>query len=129
MNCPVCTDRNLEQRRLGDLEVERCPACGGWWFDALELERILLKPPREWMSEDLRTAPTAADTADRRLVCPRCQGAGRLIRLNTLERPGTMIDSCSVCFGCWVDAGELAHIAREDTLASALRRLFRGARD
>lgn len=124
MNCPNCGTQVLETQRCGEIDVERCPGCGGWWFDALELERILLKPPRDWLLQDLRSPTSPTDATDRRLVCPRCEGTGRLIRLNSLERPGTIIDSCSVCFGCWVDAGELSHIAREDTVAAAIRRLF-----
>lgn len=125
MRCPVCADTALVSRRWSDVEVEQCPGCGGWWFDALELERILLKPPREWIRQDLTAAKAVDRPAGVPRTCPRCGGAGSLIPLNTRLRPGTIVDSCGVCYGCWVDAGELAHIAREDTLSSALRRLLR----
>jgi Zn-finger nucleic acid-binding protein len=105
------------------VDVDHCPTCRGWWLDALELERITDLPAREIRTSDSGASvprPTAAGP----LPCPRC-GGGQLIRLNSLERPGTILDSCTVCYGMWVDAGELAHVAHADTLAAALKSFFK----
>jgi Zn-finger nucleic acid-binding protein len=105
------------------VDVDQCPACSGWWLDANELERIIELNPREIRRSDSGALQPGRE-AKVALACPRC-GGGQLIRLHSLERPGTMLDSCTVCYGIWLDAGELAHVTHADTLVAALRSFFR----
>lgn len=104
------------------MDVDHCPSCRGWWLDALELERIIELNPREVRHRD-SSASRADRDAKSPLPCPHC-GGGQLIRLNSLERPGTVLDTCTVCFGVWADAGELTHVTRADTLGALLRSFF-----
>ena len=40
--CPKCgSDMNVE--KISDIEVEKCPSCGGIFFDRGELEQLLVK--------------------------------------------------------------------------------------
>jgi len=40
--CPKCgSDMNVET--ISDIEVEKCPSCGGIFFDRGELEQLLVK--------------------------------------------------------------------------------------
>src|SRR5262245_35730879 len=99
MKCPVCQTPELAPHRIGDVGVDHCPTCHGWWLDALELERITALDAREIRRSD--PAVSHADRAERSpLPCPHC-GGGQLIRLSSLDRPGTVLDSCTVCYGVW----------------------------
>jgi len=43
-NCPKCTDHQIMMRHFystkHEVEVDECPACGGYWLDAGELRSI-----------------------------------------------------------------------------------------
>lgn len=121
MQCPKC---NVETVReiVSKVEIDRCPRCRGLWLDALELEKLIEHPPRELLGQDRLFA--ASSDPGPRLKCPRCKEVP-LIKLNSRLRPGTILDSCTVCFGNWLDAGELARLAGDDIHAS-IQMLFRG---
>lgn len=122
MRCPRCSDQMLATHSYDGIEIERCPACHGVWLDASELEKLLAAAPRELLSDDGRFAPT--DQPGPKLPCPSCLG-GQLIKLNSRARPGTIVDSCTVCYGTWLDAGELAQLSHRD-LWSWLTKTFGG---
>ena len=107
-NCPKCISFNLNEERIEDMIIDRCPECHGIWLDALELEKLVEMHPRQLLAQDRHFQP--AQDPGPRLTCPECKGS-QLIKLNSRARPGTILDSCTVCFGCWLDAGELAKIA------------------
>ena len=121
MQCPRCSDVALSEENFADLQIDRCPSCHGMWLDALELEKLIEADPRPLLAED-RTFHSDPREEGARIDCPRCKGA-RLIKLNSRHRPGTIIDSCTVCFGTWLDAGELARLAKAD-FAGRIRSLF-----
>ena len=121
MQCPVCTGTELEPEQVDDVTIDRCPQCHGMWLDMLELEKLLESDPRPLLRQD-RAFRAGKDDPDRRLDCPRCKGT-YLIKLNSLIRPGTILDSCTVCHGVWLDAGELARLAGGG-LGGRLRSLF-----
>ena len=39
MNCPRCS-ATLTERKLKDVEVDRCPECDGLWLDFHELDQL-----------------------------------------------------------------------------------------
>ncbi|MFH1748914.1 MAG: zf-TFIIB domain-containing protein [Planctomycetota bacterium] len=121
MNCPRCTDVEMNEEQIAGVSLDRCPTCHGLWFDMLELEKLLDANPRPLLKEDARFQKLAKDEP-RQLHCPRCRGT-YLIKLNSRARPGTIVDSCTVCYGTWLDAGELTRLAHAD-LAGRLRALF-----
>ncbi|MBN2446362.1 MAG: zf-TFIIB domain-containing protein [Phycisphaerae bacterium] len=121
MNCPRCENVEMGRETVEGVEIDRCPTCQGIWLDAHELEKLVAAPPRELLREDRHFAPHA-DAGEAQLSCPRCTGS-RLIKLNSRLRPGTIIDSCTVCYGNWLDAGELTRLTGAG-LAGRLRKLF-----
>ena len=123
MKCPMCDNSRVITQAIEEVEVERCPECHGIWLDANELETLIGADPKELLRED-RVFQSSPGDAGPRLECPRCKGA-RLIKLNSRLRPGTIVDSCTVCFGTWLDAGEFTRLAGGD-LWGYLRRVFRG---
>lgn len=121
MNCPRCTNVALSEEAAGPVSVDRCPTCHGLWLDELELEALLSARPSALLADD-RAVTQSPAAGDARLNCPRCKDV-YLIKLNSRARPGTIIDSCTVCFGAWLDAGELSRLAHAD-LAGRLREFF-----
>jgi Zn-finger nucleic acid-binding protein len=113
----------MTRQVVEQVEIDRCPDCHGIWLDVNELEALIKAKPKELLREDraFKAEPREAAAA---LKCPHCKGTP-LIKLNSLHRPGTIVDSCTVCYGTWLDAGELARLAGEG-LAGRLRRLFVG---
>jgi len=122
MDCIKC-DGKLERVEIENVTVDRCDKCFGIWFDSSELERILglksiepLKSPEKYRRTD----------DEKRGHCPRCGGAGMLVRVASLETD-IHIDTCSVCGGKWLDGGELEVLRGEGPLRSVrtfIRRLF-----
>ena len=121
MHCPKCPDVEMAEEVVADVSIDRCPNCHGMWLDMLELEKLLEASPRSLLAEDAHFMPVKGDPGER-LQCPRCQGT-YLIKLNSRQRPGTIVDSCTVCFGTWLDAGELTRLAHAD-LAGRLKAVF-----
>ena len=120
MQCPKCA-REMGEEQHGEISIDRCPQCAGIWLDIGELEALIETDPRPLLAEDRRFhAPH--DAGGPPVECPRCQGS-KLIKLNSRLRPGVIIDSCTVCYGAWLDAGELTQLARADW-AGRLRSLF-----
>ncbi len=120
MNCPRCAGTALTQQKIDEVTIDRCPKCQGMWLDALELEKLLNLRPSELLADDSKFAASTA--AGERLSCPVCKGSP-LIKLNSLHRPGTILDSCTVCYGTWVDAGELSRLAGT-SIAGTIRSFF-----
>lgn len=133
MKCPVCRETELASELLTDLEIDRCQTCGGLWLDATELERLvtkdvsrLLKPdgtpagPADPRRAESGPADSAAGGGKPRRLCPRCGGVP-LIRMTSRLGRGALIDSCTVCFGNWVDRDGLSRLARRGVGAWLLR--------
>lgn len=123
MNCPKCQGP-MEGVQVGSVEVDRCPACGGMWFDAFEDEAV-------------REAGAAA-TVDKggegpggwynqmgKIDCPRCHT--RTIRMVDLEQPHIWYESCPVCHGKFFDAGEFRDLSQR-TLGDLFKRWLAGER-
>lgn len=111
MHCPVCHSAELAAERFADVMVERCGQCRGFWLDVGKLERLLRADLRRLVRDDRAAGRRREPRADGRVNCPRCKGT-YLIRVNSRVRPGTIVDSCTVCHGVWLDAGEYARLAR-----------------
>jgi uncharacterized protein len=121
MNCPRCHHPSLQPRTESGIEIDQCPQCHGLWLDMLELERLLDVDARSLIEDDRRFGAMAG-AADSRIHCPRCRGT-YMIKINSLVRSGTILDSCTVCFGTWLDAGEYSRLVGTG-FWSAVRGLF-----
>ena len=111
-----CINDGEEMTRLvweADVEVDRCPTCGGIWLDHGELEQLQSTVERDY-SEELERPPiddvaaafarAHASVADNR-DCPQCD-----VPMEQREHGYTsqvMVDTCPSCQGVWLDRGEL----------------------
>jgi Zn-finger nucleic acid-binding protein len=125
MNCAKC-GTELQKKQVGGVDVDRCPACSGIFFDSGELEKIL-------EAEDLEALRNAAGNNEghdeARTSCPRCGGEGKMVPLTDMKHKGVHIDTCLVCFGQWLDGGELEKLLKRGIFSSAadfFRKLIHG---
>ena len=102
MNCPKCETRQLEERNVKEVRVDRCPQCHGIWFDEFELPRLLESAPNDVKS--LRRGRERDAFNQQKSECPRC-GKG-LLRVKSAANPTIVVESCPDCRGVWLDGGE-----------------------
>ena len=126
MKCAKCSTE-LERLVVKKIEIDRCPACGGIWFDRKELDEILqLDLKTSGLLHELTTqeASAAHDDDDRLGRCPRCAGGYALERKESLSVDGLSLDTCPGCHGVWLDRGELDAMAA-DPDAGAISGFFK----
>jgi Zn-finger nucleic acid-binding protein len=121
MKCVKC-DGRLVTVRVEDVAVDQCDRCGGLWFDAHELERVLRRRDVARILGRARAEAQAAHDDDRRGHCPRCGGDGYLVRVAG-PKATFHVDTCAVCGGKWLDGGEIDVLART-TLGDRVRKLL-----
>jgi Zn-finger nucleic acid-binding protein len=101
LDCPKCKAA-METVTFQDIQIDRCTACKGLWFDALEKEHLdLLKG-----AESIDTGPAHVEKRDEvvRISCPVCHEP--MIRMVDHQQPHIWYESCPVCYGMFFDAGE-----------------------
>lgn len=124
MNCPKC-NAAMELVRVASIEVDRCTACKGLFFDGNEAES--LRRIRGAESIDVGDASLgAAQNANGRIRCPR--DTTPMIRIVDPKQSHIWLETCPVCSGTFFDAGEFRDW-KHDTLADFVKGLFAKARD
>ena len=122
MKCVKC-DGVLARMTLDDTEIDQCPRCGGIWFDFGELKHVLKHDHANKLQTRLKTGKK--DDA-KKGPCPVCGGKGSMVAVKHLKHD-IHIDTCKICYGQWLDGGEL-EILREkgifDTVAGFFRRVI-----
>ena len=123
LKCPKCHDE-MERVKLAAGELDRCKGCQGMWFDLLEEEDF-----RAVAAEvDIGDAATGAQyNAIDRIQCPVCPDSP-LIRMVDLTQPHIWFESCTTCYGRFLDAGEFRDFA-EVTVEDWFKRFSAPARD
>lgn len=101
--CPGCGTL-LEEIEYHKEKVDRCPGCGGVFFDQGELEAIISLVD---LFQNVTLAEKEINTISsrehqRELECPVCTK----IMLKR-DVAGTVIDVCQTCRGIWLDEGEI----------------------
>lgn len=83
--------------------LDRCPSCKGTWFDHRELRRVAHDAEIETLAQRVRQFAQASPFS-----CPRCAGNCVSSFVGEVE-----VDTCTLCHGVWVDAGELQEAKRQ----------------
>lgn len=118
--CPKC-GRPMEPVRFDHYTVERCTGCRGLFFeDALVREHLEAMDG----SESLDIGPPRRENRDEvvRINCPACHAM--MIRMVDVDQPHIWYESCPVCFGVYLDAGEFRD-HKEHKVLNYFRDLFR----
>jgi Zn-finger nucleic acid-binding protein len=110
MLCIDCVPHHeipMVKTRCGpDLEVDRCPRCGGIWFDGGEFEKLIELGAFYISFLDGKAETAPENNPERR--CPKCNV--KLAVTKFPKMPEIEIDVCPQCQGLWCDAGELKAI-------------------
>lgn len=103
MKCPACKSP-LIVVEYHDIELDFCPKCKGFWFDAGEIELLpqLLKFQAE-LPDFSQFKPMTTPEKKRR--CPRC--FKKMDKISLSQEPHLILDRCPQGDGLWFDAGEL----------------------
>ena len=118
IRCPKC-GAPMGKVTFASIVVDRCTSCRGLWFDAREHERLKELEG----SEEIDPGPPegaaprkeeAAGPGDAKINCPVCHT--RMIRMADHRQPHIHYESCTVCHGCFFDAGEFRDY-KEHTVA------------
>ncbi len=118
ITCPKC-NAPMEKVTFQSITIDRCTACKGIWFDALEKEHLKALAG----SESIDVGAPAAQRRDQpvRINCPVCHTL--MIRMVDHEQPHLWYESCTVCYGVFFDAGEFRDY-KEHTVLERLRDVF-----
>src|SRR5262245_17446151 len=124
MDCIRCGGA-MEKRSEGGVLVDHCPACGGVWLDAGELESLEVGAAKSPALLEAERAAESEHEARRRVsvvgLCPRCQ---RGLEPHVLH--GIELDRCRHCGGIFFDRRELpAVLAKSRERLAPLRRRWR----
>ena len=89
------------------IEIDRCSACQGLWFDSGELNKLRNKDAAAAL--DIGDVVTGKkQNVIERYRCPRC--AGPMNRLVDPKQPHIWFEQCGSCRGSYFDAGELTDL-------------------
>ncbi len=107
MRCPKCR-AGMDLLDVDGVQVDRCSACHGLWFDAGEVDRLRNKAVAMAVDIGDVEAGKAHDVVDR-YRCPRC--GGRMVRTADRKQRHISYEQCSECEGTYFDAGEFVDLA------------------
>lgn len=96
----------------GEIAADRCTACAGIWLDALELDKLLTERRAAKAIDHGPPADRQKLPQQRTYLCPRDRS--HLIVLTDRSQRHIQYESCTVCGGLFLDAGELTDL---DTLS------------
>jgi uncharacterized protein len=103
MNCPKCRIEIMKQETYEGVEIDRCPACKGMFFDRGEVETLIKK--KMGNTADTLNFSAMSDGMDQVAAqCPRCNR-----EMDVVAGPGEMrVERCGKCGGVFLDQGEFA---------------------
>ncbi len=110
---------------LSGVEIDYCPASGGIWLDAGELETLLGNA--DAAGELLATFLAAPGIHEKKVRCPRCSKKMEKVMVGGQ----VLIDRCVNGHGLWFDHGELLQVLELEQTAGVekvrdlLRDMFR----
>ncbi len=103
--CPKCEKtmkKIIISRPAGPITIDHCNICDGYWFDGLELEKIITdKESRDSFFLD------PSEVHEAHFHCPRCSSM-----VETKLLFDVRVDKCVECEGIWLDKGELTDIQK-----------------
>jgi len=123
ISCPVDGEA-MHRITLGEVEIDRCPSCGGVWLDQGELDGVRKSFLDHKQTLDALDSLATTDEVEARpepLLCPRDHS-----RMSVHKHPQQHhieMDCCTKCGGLFFDAGELADLT-EFTIGERLRALL-----
>lgn len=102
MNCPKCNAELIVVER-DNIELDWCPKCSGFWFDADEWHLLGVKEAKydPFCQESVRINEQGRK-------CPICEKTMEKISID-----GILLDRCPNYHGIWFDKGEVARLVNK----------------
>lgn len=132
MDCPKCVGI-MEEIRLGNdqpLIINRCPACGGLWFDKNELTLAINKLIKDTSEFDLELEPVTdvelleqVDLDKTEINCLCCKNS-KMTKIPSKRNPKITMDYCQKCGGIWLDAGEFKIISKRSKIEESFEKII-----
>ena len=127
MKCPKC-EVPTKPVEMKSITVDRCPRCGGMWFEQDELRLLKNKEHHgeyRWVDVDLWKDPEKLKVMKESYAdCPKDRTPMATIRYGDSD---VAVEACPKCFGIWLDVGEydkiIGHLDRKvesETVADVL---------
>jgi len=110
----------MEKVSYQTIVVDRCTNCGGIWFEMLEKDRLEKMPGSEAIDTGQAKLGKAYNLMGR-INCPVCKT--QMIRMVDPGQPHIHFESCTVCHGMFLDAGEFKDL-KQVTVLDALKALL-----
>ncbi len=103
MKCPKC-EKEMRPKNYGDVEVDKCPECSGFFFDQGELETLMAGGAEGVKEIEYSELSNKQDMMIG--SCPRCN-----VDMEPYLGPGNLrIDRCTKCSGVFLDQGEFEEL-------------------
>lgn len=115
LTCPKCAS-SMEKVAVADQSVDRCDRCKGMFFSAEAHEHLLHTAGAEAVDTGARIDEPRDQVV--RIKCPACHT--QMIRMVDHHQPHIWYESCPVCFGIYMDAGEFRE-QKQRPITSVLR--------
>ncbi|MBN2563687.1 MAG: zf-TFIIB domain-containing protein [Phycisphaerae bacterium] len=125
MNCPKCKG-SMESVAHEGVTVDRCTACGGIWFDALEAEDLIASerggsvdtgsPIKGWQMNRIRD-----------IHCPRC--GEQMQTVSDTKESLVKFEVCTKCHGYFMDAGEFRDLTHENIPEKLTEKMIEKAKE
>ncbi|MBE9115734.1 zf-TFIIB domain-containing protein [Lusitaniella coriacea LEGE 07157] len=123
--CPKCRAL-LNPVVYAEIEVDRCPDCGGIWFDAQEAEDLKTIKGSESLDAGNPEIGEQFNEMEEDTPCPRCNVSLR--GMLDIDRYSIWYEQCPQCRGMWLDAGEFKQFRqnfRPKTWRDRVKKFFR----
>lgn len=111
LNCEADMTNYLVRAFLAQISYDVCEACGGFWLDAGELDKMAVDVTG---SIEYSSRETTGETSEVAKPCPRCE-AVTMEKVVFLGHSDLLLDRCGNCGGFWLDGGELELVNRKLT--------------
>lgn len=103
MKCPNCEKDLIAVEREG-LELNFCPVCRGFWFDAWEWDDLakIVNVDKSEFNDLVSSAKDSSKINEKLKPCPICNR-----KMEKIETYGIILDRCIADGGVWFDGEEL----------------------
>ncbi len=102
MRCPKCPEVELSADFHGEVEIDRCSSCSGFFLGWGALSTLLGDPSITDIDSIGKSPAIAAERDAMTATCRRCDVVMRPVE----TRFGVRLDNCDNCGGVFLDQGE-----------------------